>query len=73
MNIAMGLGGLPTLVPGWALPAGLAGELLLLVAGIIHLPKRGKNAHETLATWTDLIVGIAVAVLGATMLIRALV
>jgi len=72
-NIGMGLAGLLALVPGWALPAGLAGGVFLLIAGILHLPKRSKNAKETLATWTDLIVGVAVVVLGAYMLIHALV
>ncbi|WP_349864723.1 hypothetical protein [Leifsonia sp. WHRI 6310E] len=53
-NIGMGLAGLLALVPGWALPAGLAGGLFLLIAGVMHVPKRGKNAQEALATWTDL-------------------
>ena len=44
----------------------------LLIAGIMHLPKRGKNAQEQLATWTDLIVGVAVVVLGVYVLVRAL-
>lgn len=71
-NIGMGLAGLLALVPGWALPAGLAGGLFLLVAGALHVTKRGKNAQEQLATWTDLIVGAVVVALGVTVLIRAL-
>lgn len=70
-NIAMGLAGLLALVPGWALPAGLAGGLFLLIAGIMHLPKRNKNAQETLATWTDLLVGVAVVILAVATLLRA--
>ncbi|MGA1837519.1 SPW repeat protein [Herbiconiux sp. 11R-BC] len=69
-NIGMGLAGLLALVPGWALPAGVAGGVFLLVAGAMHLPKKGKNAQETLATWTDLIVGAAVVVLAVYTLIR---
>lgn len=64
-NIGMGLAGLLALVPGWALPAGAAGGIFLLLAGLMHVPKKGKNAQETLATWTDLIVGVAVIVLAA--------
>ena len=67
-NIGMGLTGLLALVPGWALPAGLAGGVFLLIAGILHVPKRGKNAKEALATWTDLIVGFVVVVLAVYVL-----
>jgi hypothetical protein len=72
-NIGMGLAGLLALVPGWALPAGLAGGVFLLIAGILHLPKKNKNAQESLATWTDLIVGVQVVVLGVYVLIQAVV
>jgi hypothetical protein len=71
-NLAMGLAGLLALVPGWAVPAGLAGGVFLLIAGLVHLPKRGKNAKETLATWTDLLVGGVVVVLAVYVLVRAL-
>ncbi len=71
-NIGMGLAGLLALVPGWAVPAGLAGGVFLLIAGAMHLPKKGKNAKETLATWTDLIVGVAIVVLAVYTLVRAL-
>lgn len=71
-NIAMGFAALFALVPGWALPVGLAGGLFLLIAGLMHVAKRGKNAQETLATWTDLVVGLAVVVLAVYTLIRVL-
>jgi hypothetical protein len=70
-NIGMGIAGLLALVPGWAVPAGLAGGIFLLIAGAMHLPKKGKNAQETLATWTDLIVGGAILVLAVYTLVRA--
>lgn len=69
-NIAMGFAGLFALVPGWALPVGLAGGVFLLVAGILHVGKKGKNSKETIATWTDLVVGLAVVVLGVYTLVR---
>lgn len=72
-NIGMALAGLLALVPGWALPAGLAGGVFLLIAGVMHLRKQGKNAKETLATWTDLVVGVAVLALAARILLQALV
>ncbi|MBS1697028.1 MAG: hypothetical protein JST25_01330 [Actinobacteria bacterium] len=71
-NIAMGLAGLLALIPGWALPAGLAGGVFLLIAGILHLPKKGKNAQESVATWTDLLVGVVVLVLAVRVLWGAL-
>lgn len=71
-NIGMGLAGLLALVPGWALPAGLAGGVFLLLAGVMHVTKPGKNAQEKLATWTDLVVGGVVIVLAARMLIGLL-
>jgi hypothetical protein len=71
-NLCIGLAGLLALVPGWALPAGIAGGLYLLIAGLMHVPKRGKNAHESLATWTDLVVGVVVVVLAVDVLVRAL-
>lgn len=70
-NIGMGVAGLLALVPGWALPAGAAGGLFLLIAGLMHVTKRGKNAEEALATWTDLIVGVAVVVLAIRVVIAA--
>ena len=72
-NIGMGIAGLLALVPGWALPAGLAGGVFLLIAGVMHVSKRDKNAQESLATWTDLLVGAVVIVLGIYVLVRALV
>jgi hypothetical protein len=71
-NIAIGLAGLLSLVPGWALPAGFAGGIYLLIAGVLHVAKRNKSARESLATWTDLVVGVAVVVLGVYILVRAL-
>lgn len=71
-NLGMGLAGLLALVPGWALPAGLAGGVFLLIAGLLHVAKKGKSPQETLATWTDLIVGTAVVVLAVHVLIEAL-
>jgi hypothetical protein len=71
-NIGMGLAGLLAVVPGWAVPASLAGGVFLLIAGLLHVAKRGKNAQESLATWTDLLVGAVVVVLAVSTLVRAL-
>ena len=71
-NIGMGLTGLLALIPSWALPAGLAGGVFLLIAGLMHLPKKDKNAQESVATWTDLIVGAAVLALAARIALGAL-
>lgn len=71
-NTCMGLAGLLALVPGWALPAGLAGGLYLLAAGAMHITKPGKNRKEQVATLTDLLVGVAVLILAARVIVRAL-
>lgn len=71
-NIGMGVAGLLALIPGLAVAGGLAGGLFLLIAGIIHVPKKGKNAHELLATWTDLFVGLVVLVLAGVVVARVL-
>lgn len=70
-NVGMGLAGVLALLPGWALPVGIAGGVFLLIAGLMHVTKRGKNAQETLATWTDLVVGGAVLVLAVATLVQA--
>ena len=71
-NLGMGLAGLLALVPGWAVPAGLAGGVFLFIAGLMHVSKKGKNPQEALATWTDLVVGVAVVVLAVYTLVLAL-
>jgi len=71
-NIAMGVAGLLALVPGWALPAGVAGGVFLLIAGILHVPKKNKNRQESLATWTDVLVGVVIVVLAIDLLVRAI-
>ena len=61
-NIGLGLAGLLALVPAWAAPAGAAGGVFLLAAGLMHIAKKDKNPQEALATWTDLLVGAVVVV-----------
>lgn len=67
-NLGMGLAGLLALNPNWAAAAGTAGGVFLLGAGLMHVTKRKKNAQETLATWTDLLVGLVALVLLGTVL-----
>ncbi|MGC4105403.1 MAG: hypothetical protein QM753_03475 [Thermomicrobiales bacterium] len=62
-NLSMGVAGLLAFVPEWALPVGIAGGLYLLMAGLLHVVKKNKGPKEIVATWTDLIVVAAVAIL----------
>ncbi|HET6299849.1 DUF6790 family protein [Microbacterium sp.] len=71
-NLGMGLAGLLALVQDWFVPGGLAGGVFLLIAGIMHVAKRGKGAYETLATWTDLLVAVVYAVSVVWFTIHAL-
>lgn len=72
-NVGMGIAGLLALVPGWAVPAGLAGGVFLLIAGIMHVGKKDKNSKEALATYTDLLVGVVIVAFAIYVLVRALV
>lgn len=64
-NLSMGAVAMATcFIPGWGILGALAGALYLGLAGVRHVAKRGKNADETVATWTDLVVFVMV-VLGA--------
>ena len=72
-NLGMGLAGLLALIPAWAAPAGLAGGVFLLIAGLMHVNKKNKNPQEKLATWTDLLVGVVVVAFVLYVLIRALI
>lgn len=61
-NLSMGLIALiAPFVPGWGILGAGAGALYLGLAGFRHLAKRGKNRDETVATWTDLLVFVMVA------------
>ena len=56
-NLTFGvLGILGTFIPGWAVPAAIAGGLFLGLAGFRHLPKKHPNVKESVATWTDLLI-----------------
>ncbi|GAB3795133.1 hypothetical protein GCM10028798_03380 [Humibacter antri] len=72
-NLGMGVAGLLALVPGWALPAGIGGGVFLLIAGLMHVAKKGKNPQEAVATWTDLLVGVVIVVFGVYVLVRWIV
>ena len=59
-NLSIGLIGLLSLLlPGWILPAALAGGLFYALAGARHIAKPHKNSKELIATVTDLFVAAA--------------
>ncbi len=61
-NLSMGLIATATsLVPHWGILGALPGGLYLGLAGLRHVAKRGKGAEENVATWTDLLVFVMVA------------
>lgn len=55
---------------GSATPSRSRGAPFLLLAGLVHVRKPGKSAQESLATWTDLVVGVAVLALAVDTLLR---
>jgi hypothetical protein len=48
------------LLPTWGVTLGVAGGLYMGLAGFRHVAKRGKARDELVATWTDLLVFVAV-------------
>jgi len=69
-NLSMGLIALVApFVPGWGILGAAAGAIYLGLAGFRHVAKRGKGADENVATWTDVLVFLAVGlgILGSLM------
>jgi hypothetical protein len=69
-NLSMGLIGLAAPFVGrWGILGAVAGGIYLGLAGARHVAKHGKNLDENVATWTDLLVFVAVAlgVLGTAL------
>jgi hypothetical protein len=61
-NLSFGLVATATsLIPTQGLLGAVPGAIYLGLAGIRHLPKRGKGVEEQVATWTDLLVFVMVA------------
>lgn len=49
-----------SLIAPWGVLGALPGALYLGLAGLRHVAKRGKGVEEVVATWTDLLVFVAV-------------
>jgi hypothetical protein len=61
-NVSMGLVGLVApFVSGWGILGAVPGAVFLGLAGLRHVVKRAKSRKETVATWTDLLVFVMVA------------
>jgi hypothetical protein len=66
-NLGMGVTALAIpFLPTWGVLLAVPGAIFLLLAGVRHVFKPGKNAAEQVATWTDLLVfvGVTVGVIG---------
>ncbi|MBD3753396.1 MAG: hypothetical protein IE935_13505, partial [Micrococcales bacterium] len=53
-------------LPTWGVLLAVPGAIFLLLAGLRHVSKPGKNTAEQVATWTDLLVflGVTAGVVG---------
>jgi hypothetical protein len=61
-NLSLGVAAMATaFIPGGGILGAAAGALYLGLAGLRHVTKRGKGADENVATITDLIVFVMVA------------
>jgi hypothetical protein len=67
-NAAIGLGAMVGTFLGGQLAAAITGGLYLGIAGARHLGHRGQNLKERVATWTDLLVFIAMAAYAAALI-----
>jgi hypothetical protein len=70
-NLAIGIGGIVGTFLGGGLAAAITGGLYLGAAGVRHLGKRGMNVKERVATWTDLLVLVAMAAYATAVIVRA--
>jgi hypothetical protein len=62
-NLGIGLAAiLGAWVPGWPVPVAIVPAVFLTAAGIRHIAKSDKNTKELVATLTDLLVGVVLAV-----------
>lgn len=57
-NLALALLGLCALLPGWAMPAALAGGVFFALAGWKHMQARERNATRAAAMVSDLFVAL---------------
>ncbi len=70
-NICMGIAAIVAFTrPEWWVVGAIPGGMFLLLAGLRDVAKPGKDREELVATWTDLLVGAAMAVLIAWQLAR---
>jgi hypothetical protein len=58
-------------VPGWMVPAAIAPGVFLLLAGLRHIGKPGKNTKEWVATLTDLLVGLVLVLFVVVSLVTS--
>lgn len=62
-NLGIGLVGIISLWhPAWTSAAALAGGLFLFLAGLEHIRKKQRNFEENVATYSDLFIGLVMAV-----------
>lgn len=69
-NLSLGLLGLLALVPGWPLPAAIAGGLFFALAGWKHIQASERNLTRSVAMVSDLFIALVLASFVAAMLFR---
>jgi hypothetical protein len=61
-NVSIGIAAVVgAIVPGWGVPVAIAGGLFLGLAGFRHVAKKNPGMKEIVATWTDILVFVAMA------------
>ena len=60
-NLALALLGLLALIPGWTMPAALAGLVFFALAGWKHVTASERNATRTVAMASDIFIAFVLA------------
>ncbi len=69
-NLSLGLLGLLALVPGWAMPAAIAGGLFFALAGLKHVEASERSLTRSVAMVSDLFIALVLTVFVAATLFR---
>ncbi|WP_395646155.1 DUF6790 family protein [Terricaulis sp.] len=69
-NLALALLGLLAIVPGWTMPAAIAGGLFFALAGWKHASVKERNLTRSVAMISDVFIALLLAIYVVMMLTR---
>lgn len=69
-NLSLALLGLLAIVPGWTMPAAIAGGLFFALAGWKHANAKERNLTRSVAMISDVFIALVLAIYIIMMLVR---